>query len=393
MRYLFASLCVAFFISLQAQSLHQLPKNIKRSSISTFENFNGLRNNGGKVNKTAKGHAFEELKAGETKTLLDLQGPGIIQRMWFTVRDRSPEMLRAMRLRMYWDGQSKAAVDVPFGDFFGFGLGKAVRMETALFANPEGRSFNCFISMPFKTGAKITISNESDRANEMIFYDIDFVQLKKPEPNALYFHAFWTRQKNSALGKDFEFLPRIEGKGRYLGLNMGIRTDACYENTGWCEGEVKLYMDGDDQYPSYIGTGTEDYIGTAWGVGQYINLYQGCTVANDSTREYAFYRFHVPDQVVFWEHFRGTIQQMGGEMRDYVRRLIRNKVPLQPIMVLAGDKTIRLLDQPKDIFDEDFPDGWVNFYRRDDYSATSYFYLDRPSTNLPQLPGVEERIK
>ena len=125
----------------------------------------------------------------------------------------------------------------------------------------------------------------------------------------------------------------------------------------------------------------------------WINLYQGCTIANDSTREYAFYRFHVPDQVVFLEHFRGTIQQMGGEMRDYIRRLIQNKVPLQPIMVLAGDKTIRLLDQPKDIFDEDFPDGWVNFYRRDDYSATSYFYRDRPSTNWPQLQGVQERIK
>lgn len=392
MRHYLVLLGLILSFLLQGQSLHQMPKNIKRSSISSFENFNGVSNNGGKVNKGAKGHAFEEFKAGETKTLLDLNGPGIIQRMWFTVRDRSPEMLRAMRLRMYWDGQSKPAVDVPFGDFFGFGLAKVVRMETALFANPEGRSFNCFISMPFKTGAKITITNESELANEMIFYDIDFVELKKPELDALYFHAFWTRQKSSELGKDFEFLPRIEGKGRYLGLNMGVKTDPCYGNTGWCEGEVKLYMDGDAQYPSYIGTGTEDYIGTAWGLGVYSNLYQGCTVANDSTREYAFYRFHVPDQVFFFQHFSGAIQQMGGEMRDYIRRLINNKAPLKPIMVLAGDKTIRLLDQPKDIFDADFPDGWVNFYRRDDYSSTAYFYLDRPSTSLPELQGVKERI-
>lgn len=392
MRHYLVLLGLILSFLLQGQSLHQMPKNIKRSSISSFENFNGVSNNGGKVNKGAKGHAFEEFKAGETKTLLDLNGPGIIQRMWFTVRDRSPEMLRAMRLRMYWDGQSKPAVDVPFGDFFGFGLAKVVRMETALFANPEGRSFNCFISMPFKTGAKITITNESELANEMIFYDIDFVELKKPELDALYFHAFWTRQKSSELGKDFEFLPRIEGKGRYLGLNMGVKTDPCYGNTGWCEGEVKLYMDGDAQYPSYIGTGTEDYIGTAWGLGVYSNLYQGCTVANDSTREYAFYRFHVPDQVFFFQHFSGAIQQMGGEMRDYIRRLINNKALLKPIMVLAGDKTIRLLDQPKDIFDADFPDGWVNFYRRDDYSSTAYFYLDRPSTSLPELQGVKERI-
>jgi len=375
-----------------AQNLYQAPKNIRQSSLSSFENLNGIKNAGGKTNKSGKGNAFEDLKAGDTKTLLEVSGPGIIQRMWFTVQDRSPESLRAIRLRMYWDGNSKPAVDVPFGDFFGFGLAKVVPFETTLFSNPEGRSFNCFIPMPFKTGAKVTITNESQLNVAMLFFDIDFIQLKKEEPDGLYFHAFWTRQKTSRLGTDFEFLPKIEGVGRFLGVNMGVNADKKYGDTWWGEGEVKLYED-DDTYPTYNGTGTEDYIGTAWGLGKFTNMTQGCTVANDTSKQYAFYRFHINDQIYFNKNFKGTIQQIGGGMRDEVRKLIKAKAQLVPVSVAWEGGFRRLLDNPLDIYDESFPNGWVNFYRIDDYSSTSYFYFDKPFTLLPELQNVKRRLE
>ena len=378
--------------TVQSQKIYQMPTDFKQSTISSFENPNGIKSNGGKTNQTAKGNAFEDLKAGQTKTLLDVKGAGVIQRMWFTVGDRSPAMLRAMRLRIYWDGQLKPAVDVPFGDFFGFGLSKAVKLESALFTNPEGRSFNSYIQMPFKTGAKVILTNESATDITLLFYDIDFMQLEKPESDALYFHAYWTRQKTSAVGSDFEFLPKIEGKGRYLGVNMGVNADKRYQETWWGEGEVKLYLDNDEKYPSYNGTGTEDYIGTGWGMGTYTNLYQGCTIANDTTKQYAFYRFHIPDQIFFSKNFRGTIQQIGGGMRDLMRKLVKENLPLKPISVQAGTVFRRLLDNPKDVNDADFPNGWVNFYRVDDYSATTYFYLDKPSSSLSELPNVKQRV-
>ena len=385
------TLCLSF--SAWSQVLYQMPQGIKKSSISTFENLNGLKNNGGKTNQTAKGNAFEELKAGQSKVLLNLSGAGIIQRMWFTIQDRSPAMLRSIRLRMYWDNATKAAVDVPFGDFFGFGLSKPVKFETALFSNPEGRSFNCYIPMPFKTGAKIVITNESNKDIGLLFFDIDFVQLEKPAPNAMYFHAYWTRQKTSELGTDFTFLPKIEGKGRYLGVNMGVNADKRYADTWWGEGEVKLYMDNDDKFPTYNGTGTEDYIGTAWGLGAFTNLYQGSTIANDSTKQYAFYRFHIPDQVFFQKNFKATIQQIGGGERDLVRKLLQEKVPLKPVTVQWDGGFRRLLDNPLDINDASFPKGWVNFYRIDDYSATTYFYLDKSTSTLASLPDVKARIE
>jgi hypothetical protein len=246
--------------------------------------------------------------------------------------------------------------------------------------------------MPFRNGANVVISNESPYNIDALFFDIDFIKTQAPDNNALYFHAYWTRQKTSELKTDFIFLPKIEGKGRFLGVNIGVNTDPGYGETWWGEGEVKMYIDNDKEYPTFNGTGTEDYIGTAWGMGQFTNLYQGCTVANDSTKQFAFYRFHVPDLIGFQLNFSASIQQIGGGMRDVVRKLIKNNMKLEPVTVatLTGFRT--LLDNPKNIFDSDFPDGWVNFYRIDDYSATSYFYLNAPSTGLKELPVVSERV-
>jgi hypothetical protein len=391
-RYLTLALCIFLIKDIHAQNLYTLPEGFKSSSISTFENLNGVKGAGGKTNQSAKGNAFEDLKSGQSKTLLEIEGSGIIQRMWFTVRDRSPEMMRSLRLRMYWDGESKPAVDMPFGDFFGFGLSHVVKFETALFSNPEGRSFNCMIPMPFRKGARVVITNESPKNIAEVFFDIDFVTMEGLDDDALYFHAYWTRQKTSELGKDFEFLPVITGRGRFLGVNFGVNADKSYGETWWGEGEVKMYIDNDREYPTFNGTGTEDYIGTAWGLGQFTGLYQGCTVANEKQKEYAFYRFHIPDVIGFHQNFRASIQQIGGGMRETVRELVKRNVKLKPVSLAGTEGFLRLMDNPKDIFDEDFPNGWVNFYRIDDYSATSYFYLSAPVTGLKELPPVSERV-
>ncbi|HEY1217162.1 MAG TPA: DUF2961 domain-containing protein, partial [Bryobacteraceae bacterium] len=176
---------------LGAQQLYQLPAGAQ-SRDSSFENLNGLKGQGGKSNATAKGHAFEDLKAGETKTLLKVSSAGIIQRIWMTISDRSPYMLRSLRLRMYWDGSEKPAVDVPFGDFFVAPAGLKT-FESALFTSPEGRSFVCYIPMPFRKGARITLTNEAGKDLELLFFDIDFITQASPSADNLYFHACWTR--------------------------------------------------------------------------------------------------------------------------------------------------------------------------------------------------------
>lgn len=366
-----------------------MPKG--QSRISSFENKNGVKGGGGQTNKGAKGNAFEPLAAGESKTLLDVSAPGVIQRIWVTIGDRSFNMLRSLRLRMYWDGDPKPAVDVPFGDFFCAQLGRPVAFQSALFSNPEGRSFNCYIPMPFKKGAKIVITNEGRVALRQLYYDVDFVALPKAQRDLLYFHANWNREIKSSPDHDFELLPRVEGKGRFLGVNVGVNVDSVYGSTWWGEGEVKMYMDGDGQHPTWIGTGTEDYIGTGWGEGVFMHQYQGCMIADEKKRQYAFYRWHVPDQVFFYTNFKATLQKMGGGDDPEVKQLVAAGHKLIPVSVITRDGFTRLLDQPVPTTDPHFPKGWVNFYRVDDYCATAYFYLDKTSSNLPELAAVGKR--
>lgn len=360
---------------------------------NSFENPTSEKGTGGLENKGAKGHPFDQLKAGESKTLMNVDGSGVITRMWFTIQDRSPQMLRSLKIEMFWDGASKPAVSAPFGDFFGNGLGIMVQHENELFANPEGRSFNCFIPMPFKTGAKVVVTNEGSTDLKMLFYDINFIKLTHWNPANLYFHCFWNRDTATVPGTDYTILPKIEGKGRFLGVNFGVIANPMYRKSWWGEGEVKMYLDGDGDLPTLVGTGTEDYIGTAWGQGKFCNRYTGCLVADTNKDWWTFYRYHISDPVMFETDIRVTIQAMGGNMKKTVIEMLDAGVPLIPVTVQNDSAFVRLLDspQPVDLKDPKIIDGWTNFFRIDDWSSTAYFYLDKPENELPALANTELR--
>lgn len=385
--------CLTSF-SLHAQEVYTFPNNTQ-TGWSSFENLKALKGNGGLENKGAKGHPAELLLPSQSKTLLDIQGAGSIRRIWMTLTDRSPRMLRSLILTMYWDGNSKPAVSVPLGDFFGIGLGRTTSFQSALFSSPEGRSFNCDIPMPFRSAAKIIITNQSQKP-VVLFYDINFLRVKKQAKNVLYFHAFWNQNSDTKLGEDFEILPKISGRGRFLGCNLGIITDSAYGNSWWGEGEVKMYLDGDSNIPSLVGTGTEDYIGTGFFIkSAYAHLYQGCPVADSLTNQWAFYRYHIQDPVFFNTDCRITIQQMGADNTENVRQMAKAGAQLKPVYVVSQREMVKLLElnPVPNIMDTTFPAGLTLFYRLDNYSATAYFYLDKPVNNLPSLPPFNRRIK
>lgn len=376
---------------LYAQQLYQMPVGIT-SRVSSMENLNGLKGKGGMTNNGAKGSAFSSLKAGNSIDLLDIREAGIIQRIWCTVSDRSPEMLRSLRLQMYWDGSAKAAVDVPFGDFFCAAL-RPVAFQSALFSDPEGRSFNCTIPMPFRSGARIVLRNESQKDLDLLFFDIDFVTTDRPDSAALYFHACWTRTNHAAVGTDAVLLPEVRGRGRFLGISVGLNVDSVYSPTWWGEGEFKCWLDGDEKYPSIVGTGSEDYIGTGWSEGHFANLYQGCLLAESAGQKYAFYRFHVPDPIYFQSACKVTMQQIGGYFRPDVMALQHKGVPLQLVSASGVAGFRGAFDNHKSDIKEGDAQDWVNFYRSDDYAATAYFYLDRAGSDLPELAPLAQRIQ
>lgn len=377
-----------------SQKLYKMAPKVK-TRWASFENVRAEKGEGGKENRGAKGHAFDQVASGETVTLLDVDGPGIINRMWMTIDDKSPEMLRSLVLKMYWDSANKPAVSVPLGDFFGVGLGQLVSFENELFSDPEGRSFNCYIPMPFKKGAKITITNDSEKDLNLLFYDINFSVPDSLDRDMLYFHAYWHRTLRTTLKRDFEILPPVEGYGRYIGTNIGVMANPDYGDSWFGEGEVKVFLDGDTNYPTLNGTGTEDYIGTGWGQGTFANKYQGSLIVDKDQHAYSFYRYHIPDPIYFHENIKVTIQQIGGAPKEKVKEYIDSGAKLIPVSTGEAPNFFKVLEQDPipDIHSEEFPKGWTNFYREDDVSSTAYFYLDSPEDDLPSIQNVIIRTK
>lgn len=364
--------------AVRAQQIYELPEGVETRWASP-ENPTGQKGRAGTAAGGRKGSPTIAIKAGATVVLAEAKNTsGMVRRIWMTMPDRSPQMLRGLRLEMFWDGAASPAVSAPVGDFFGVGLGQMAQFESALFSNPEGRSLNCFVPMPFRTGMRIVMRNESGRDLPELFYDVDYTVGDRHLANILYFHAHWRRENPTILQRDYEILPKVSGRGRYLGTNIGVIVNQSeYFNTWWGEGEVKIYLDGDDALPTIAGTGTEDYIGTGWGQGRYSNLYQGSPVADEARMRWCFYRYHIVDPVYFRRDVRVTIQQIG-YLADHSRGgFFRTGRQLYR----AGAGKV-LMDMTKD----------GKFERADDWSSCAYFYLDRPENNLPQLDAAEKRM-
>lgn len=375
----FFSACLAA-LPAAAQDLYRMPPGRVETRWASPENPAGEKGAGAKENAGRKGRPFISIPAGGEAVLAEARGAsGTVRRIWLTFGERSPLMLRGLRIQMFWDGAERPAVDAPIGDFFGHMQGRMAPFESALFSSPEGRSFVCTAPMPFRRSMRIVVRNETGREISGFYYDVDYTLGDAHPENALFFHAYFRRENPTTLQKDYEFLPLVRGRGRYLGVFFGVTADQKqYSFTWWGEGEAKIYLDGDRELPTLAGTGVEDYIGTAWGQGRFDHLHQGCHVADSEKMQFSFYRFHVPDPVYFYQEIRATIQQIGylnprwmGLVHQLGTKLYRAGPGLQ----------------------ERGPLEEGLFERQDDWSSVAYFYLDRPDNGLPPIPPVEERVR
>ena len=308
------------------QSLARLSSAVSRS-ISA-ENFNGEKGKGGMATEGTGANCARELGQGwkvspsvviEKKTnftMAQINESGAIQHIWITT---DPKNWRTLILRMYWDGEEAPSVEVPLGDFFCNGWCERSNVNSnVICVNPAG-GFNSYFQMPFRKNAKIMVENIAEE-DAVVYYQVDYVLTEVPDDMG-YFHAQW-RRSNPVKYKDVHtIVDGIQGKGQYVGLYMAVQVN---NNGWWGEGEIKFYMDGDTDFPTICGTGTEDYFGGAWnfefpqgqyGVfsGPYTGLHQvlkpdGLYRAN--TR-FGMYRFHLMDPIRFEKELKVTIQDLG----------------------------------------------------------------------------------
>jgi len=308
---------------------------------------------------------YRAIAAGETLTLLDEAGPGLISHVWVTIASDDPNHLKALVLRMYWDGEATPSVEAPIGDFFGLGLGDYFLYQSLPLAVGSDKALNCFFPMPFQKHARITVTNEGAHKTDSFYFNIDYRAYSKALPgDQLYFHAQyrqaapahgWTNQWRTNGDPLVEGKKNLEGEGNYVWMEargrghfVGVTMSVLENQDGWWgEGDDMFFVDG-EKTPSINGTGTEDYFLGAWDFGGHPFWYGlfGAPVVGQEVAggRSSVYRFHLDSPIPFTKSLRATIEH-----------------------------------------------GHAN-HRSDNYFSVAYWYQTEPHAAFPALPPLEERI-
>ena len=296
---------------------------------------------------------FIKVKAGETVTIMDVDGPGLIQHIWMATQTTWMGNGRACILRFYWDDEKDPSIEVPLTDFFAIGHDLFAKVNSlAVIVNPKS-ALNCYWPMPFRKHARITFTNDGDNELGLLTYQITYAKVDIPD-NAGYFHAQWRKSTVDPSNPDYVILDNVKGSGKYVGTFLAWTQ--LY--SGWFgEGEVKFYLDGDDKFPTICGTGTEDYFGGSYGFPEvYSTAYVGNTLNNEESRDggprkWSLYRWHIMDPIFFKDNLKVTIQALG------------------------------------------WYNGKPEGYRplADDVASVAYWYQAEPHAKFPHLPEVKDR--
>ena len=343
----------------------------------SFENPTGGRGAGGRAHGGRKGAPLRRVSPGERVVLADLAGPGALRHVWMAILPGPPEAMRALWLEVFYDGAREPSVSVPCLDFFASPHGRPVAFDSALVSVHEGRGLNAYFPMPFRRSVRVELTNGSPR-EVPLYYQIDYTLESALADHAGILHAAFRRSNPTRLREDFVIAEGLRGPGRFVGCALGVRV---IDPGAWYgEGEVKIYRDGDAAHPTICGTGLEDYVGSAWGMGAHAAWYAGAPLvvrdpAGGANPDFVgFYRWHLPDPVVFARDLRVTIQQIGfavfGEGQDAELAASEHRNPP------AGAGWIRR--RAPGVL------AWGIAERVDDYCATAFVYCREPQP-VPRL--------
>ena len=345
------------------------------SRAVTFENPTGARGAGGTTAGGRKGAPSRLIDAGESVVLADIEGPGVLRHLWMTVLPAPPERLRALWIEVFYDGADEPSISVPLFDFFCLPHGRTAPFASALITANEGRGLNSTIPMPFARHVRLELTNGSD-APTVLYYQVDYTLEPAMPSGSGYLHVSFRRENPTRLKSDLVITEGLVGPGRFLGCSLGIRV--LDEGVWYGEGEVKVFLNGDTSHPTICGTGLEDYVGSAWGMGRHAAPYGGCTLdvrAPEATGSHTqpdfvgMYRWHVPDPIMYATDLKVTVQQIGAVV--FLPSQEADMAAIEESGRLAGNGWQRIADGTL-IF------GIVE--RVDDACATAYVYCREPQT-------------
>ena len=333
----------------------------------SFENPSGAKGAAATAHGGRKGAPLRMLAPGERVVLADVSGPGCVRHFWLTLPPMPPDEMRASLLEIYYDDASEPSASVPCLDFFGCPLGRPVAFASQWNAAQEGRGFNSWLPMPFRRRLRVEVVNGSARRFPL-YYQLAYTE-GRVAADAGLLHVTFRRENPTQLKRDFTIAGDLRGPGRFFGCNVGIRVlpDAGFSWYG--EGEVKIFLDGDRNNPTWCGTGLEDYVGSAWGMGAHATPLQGAPLIAQAPGAampdfVSFYRWHDPDPIVFERELRVTLQQIGAVAVPRGQAALRERIEREGRV--AGGGWMQL---------EGGLEAFGICERRDDVCATAFVYL------------------
>ena len=255
------------------------------------------------------------VEPGQTLTMMDYKGAGIVRRFWVTIAPRADkEIHRQLILRMYWDDEKVPSVEAPIGDFFGVGFGEQ-KDFISLPLNETSGGYNCYWPMPFHKSARWTVTNMSKKRVDAFYYNMDFTAYDKLPKELMHFHAQWRRENPTKPGVNYTILD-AKGRGTFVGTALYMQNRKG-RGIGFLEGDEMIYVDGEDK-PSIIGTGTEDYFSSGWYYdrGEYSAPYHGINLKDTTLGRISTYRWHIEDAMPFKKSLKVTIEH--GTNNDHV---------------------------------------------------------------------------
>jgi hypothetical protein len=340
----------------------------------SFESPGGERGAGGAAAGGRKGRPNRILRPDERVVLGDIEGPGVVRHIWLTVPSAPPEQLRSLILEVFYDGADEPSVSVPVVDFFGAPHGRPVDYSSALTSILEGRGFNAYVPLPFRRRIRFELWNAAP-VRQILYYQIDYTLQPELPADLGVLHVTFRRENPTTLKRDFVIADGFRGPGRFLGGNVGVRV--VDEGDWYGEGEVKVYRDGDAELPTICGTGLEDYVGSAWGLGRFHSPYSGAPLVLSEKGDaegmgtqpdmVGFYRWHLPDPIMFERDVRVTIQQIGA--KGFALGQEAEFEAYAEAHPAAGDGWLRTLPGLL---------AWGIAERVDDYCATAFVYCTEP---------------
>lgn len=245
----------------------------------------------------------------QTAVIAEMEGPGLITRIWITIDSRGPHFLRRILLRMYWDDEENPSVEVPVGDFFGCGF--EYKHHITEYIGMTSGGYYCYFPMPFSKKARIEAVNQTGQEIYAFYYQVNYQRLEEPlTEDVAYFHANWRRDIRTDYAENYTVL-EAEGRGHFVGLNMSMQP---YNRSLWyLEGDEMVYVDG-EKFPSVYGTGMEDYFNAGWYFknGTFNAPYHGLIIKDDSLGRISAYRYHIPDPISFKKSIKFTIEHGHG---------------------------------------------------------------------------------